>query len=68
MYRPINCTQEQLIPTRWIVRAEPTRLHIADHVKALKARFGRDTARECMRRLYWVGIVPSNRNRWESAD
>lgn len=58
MYRPVPCTQEQLLPTRWIL-SYPTRQQVADHLRRLRERFGTQTAMECKRRMLWVGVFPT---------
>jgi hypothetical protein len=63
-YKPIDCSQEQLFPTQWICGNCPDRDTIAKHVRSLRSRYGNETARECIRRMFWIGIIPSNRNRW----
>jgi len=59
MYNPVPCTQEQLVPVRWVCSiGGPSREVVADHLKALRAKWGNHTARECRSRLYWIGIHP----------
>jgi len=58
-YNPVPCTEEQLLPTRWIVKLPlPSRQQVADHLWQLRQRWGSETARECRRRMIWVGIFP----------
>ena len=57
MYNPIPCTQEELYPTRWIIR-QPSRDVVADHLRHLLEVYGSPTALECRRRMMWVGIFP----------
>ena len=64
MYKPIQCTNEQLIPTRWIIRGID-RKTLALHVQQLKSLYGKQTARECLWRCRWIGIMPTNRARWD---
>ena len=59
IYSPIPCTQEQLIPTRWITGGYPDRETVAEHLRTLRQRYGTETARECKRRMLWIGIFPT---------
>ena len=68
MYNPIPCTQEQLIPTRWVL-SYPPRAAVAAHLRTLRERFGTACARECKARMLWIGVFPTQsmkRTRGES--
>jgi len=58
MYYPVPCTQEQLLPARWVNRP-PQRKNLADHIKRLRNKYGVETGRECRNRMVWIGIWPS---------
>lgn len=58
MYNPIPCTQEQLIPTRWISNGYPSRQTVSNHLRQLRRTWGKATANECKSRMLWIGIFP----------
>lgn len=59
MYKPVPCTQEQLVPVRWVCSINgPSREVVVDHLKGLRERWGNSTARECKARMLWIGIFP----------
>lgn len=75
-YNPVPCSNEQLFPTRWIVRRPlPTRQEVAAHLRYLRVRWGSETARECRSRMIWVGVYPvpcmkknGGRSYWDTLD
>lgn len=57
-YSPVPCTEERLLPTRWIVGKAPDRKRTAEHLLGLRAEFGTRVAKECRSRMIWVGVYP----------
>lgn len=57
MYNPVQCSQEQLFPTRYIVYP-PARGEMAAHLRKLRKVYDNFHARECKSRMIWVGVYP----------
>lgn len=56
-------TSEEFVPTRWVLRGVE-RDELANHLRWIKKVSGNEMAKKCLYHCYWVGIVPSNKNRW----